>query len=121
RPTSRFPSFSNPRWSSLERTVHGGACGFCVRRRRFRANTADRRACAIVKGRPRCWWRRPATRYSWAMRAVAHDSRSGELLNDSYDLHERLEPGSVADTYRATDRKRSRMVEVTLLRPEFAL
>jgi serine/threonine-protein kinase len=55
------------------------------------------------------------------MGAAAHDSRTGELLNKSYELHELIEPGGVADTYRATDRKRSRTVKVTLLRPEFAL
>ena len=55
------------------------------------------------------------------MGAAAHDSRTGELLNQSYELHELLEPGGVADTYRATDRKRARTVKVTLLRPEFAL
>jgi serine/threonine protein kinase len=55
------------------------------------------------------------------MGVAAEESRSGELLNASYELHELTVPGAVSDSYRATDRARSTTVQVTLLRPEFAL
>jgi len=55
------------------------------------------------------------------MAAPARDSRSGELLNDVYELHEVLDSDGIHDTYRATDRRDARVVKVKLLRPEFAL
>jgi serine/threonine-protein kinase len=55
------------------------------------------------------------------MAQAVRESRSGELLNESYELHEVLESDGVHDTYRATDRKAGRAVRVKLLRPEFAL
>jgi serine/threonine protein kinase len=55
------------------------------------------------------------------MAAPARDSRSGELLNDVYELHEVLDSDGIHDTYRATDRRHARVVKVKLLRPEFAL
>ena len=55
------------------------------------------------------------------MGAAAHETRTGELLNQAYELHEVLESEGVCDIYRATDRKRARVVRIRLLRPEFAL
>jgi serine/threonine-protein kinase len=55
------------------------------------------------------------------MAEAARETRTGELLNEAYELHERLEEGGTFDIYRATDRKGERTVRVKLLRPEFAL
>jgi serine/threonine protein kinase len=51
----------------------------------------------------------------------ARDTRSGELLNDAYELHDVLASEGSYDVYRATCRETRRPVRVRLLRAEFAL
>ena len=55
------------------------------------------------------------------MQAVARKARSGELINETYELKERLETSALAETYRATERDSGRVVRIKLLRPELAL
>jgi len=55
------------------------------------------------------------------MGAAGRETRTGELLNAVYVLHELLESEPIYDSYRATDRRRARVVKVRLLHPELAL
>jgi len=55
------------------------------------------------------------------MGAALQSSRTGDLLNGAYELHEVVDAGVEYDTYRATDVKRGRQVEVKLLKAELAL
>jgi len=55
------------------------------------------------------------------MRNAATDTRTGEFLNQKFELRELLESSEVHDTYRALDRTNASEVKVRLLRPEFAL
>lgn len=55
------------------------------------------------------------------MGAAAEASRSGDLLNDTYELCELLESGVVHQAYRARDTRDDRVVRIALLRPELAL
>ena len=56
-----------------------------------------------------------------ARAAEDESSRSGELLNSAYELHEVLESDAEHQTYRATDTRRGSKVQIKLLRPELAL
>ncbi|HMI93978.1 MAG TPA: protein kinase [Polyangiales bacterium] len=53
--------------------------------------------------------------------AKEESSRSGDLLNDAYELHELLESDGDQHTYRATDTRNGSSVQIKLLRPELAL
>jgi eukaryotic-like serine/threonine-protein kinase len=53
--------------------------------------------------------------------AKEESSRSGDLLNGAYELHELLEADADQHTYRATDRRNGSGVQIKLLRPELAL
>jgi serine/threonine protein kinase len=53
--------------------------------------------------------------------AKEESSRSGDLLNDAYELHELLESDGDQHTYRATDTRDGSSVQIKLLRPELAL
>jgi serine/threonine-protein kinase len=55
------------------------------------------------------------------MGLAAEASRSGDLLNDTYELCERLESSEVHEAYRARDTRTDRQVRVSVLRPEHAL
>jgi hypothetical protein len=56
-----------------------------------------------------------------SMARAPKDSRAGGVLNERYELRELIASGAVSDAYRADDRKHPQSVQVTLLRPEFAL
>jgi serine/threonine-protein kinase len=55
------------------------------------------------------------------MADALESSRTGDLLNGIYELHEALATGADSDTYRATDTRRGSSVQVTLLKAELAL
>src|SRR5262245_56907472 len=55
------------------------------------------------------------------MEAALQSSRTGDLLNGSYELQEKVGEAAEHETYRARDVKRGTTVQVTLLRAELAL
>jgi hypothetical protein len=55
------------------------------------------------------------------MGEALQSSRTGDLLNGVYELHEALSVGAEHDTYRATDTRRATSVQITMLKAELAL
>lgn len=55
------------------------------------------------------------------MSAAVNASRSGDLLNDTYELCELVESRDTHQLYSARDTRNDRLVHIALLRPEVAL